>query len=176
MNSLSAASEAQKEAKGPDLYIFNLDGNFNIAPHEQFISGLPSVERAKCQIPKWPIFAAPYEQFISGWPKKRLRARLGRLRTAFRAGPGQSEEEALSQPGADFPKEGILFWEKKTPGGGVQIGSNETLGFKSPLKRRFRVNPISGNEQHLERWTHSCWLENTTRPSSQSIRGQNTFG
>ena len=27
------------------------------------------------------------------------------------------------------------------------------------------------NEQHLERWTHSCWLENTTRPSSQSIRG-----
>ena len=74
--------------------------------------------------------------------------RLGRLRTASGAGPGQSEEEALSQPGTEpkhflrpFPsqKKESSSGRRRPPGGGVQIGSNETLGFKSPLKRRFRV-------------------------------------
>ena len=49
MNSLSAAGQAQKRAKWADFHILSLGGHFNIAPYEQFISGLPSVEGAK-----WP--------------------------------------------------------------------------------------------------------------------------
>ena len=47
MNSLSVAGQAQKGAKLADLYILSLDGNFYIAPYEQFISGWPSPESSQ---------------------------------------------------------------------------------------------------------------------------------
>ena len=46
MNNLSAAGQAQKGAKWPDLYILSLGGHVCIAPYEQFISGWPSPERS----------------------------------------------------------------------------------------------------------------------------------
>ena len=61
--------------------------------------------------------------------QKRLRARLGQLRTAFGAGPGQSEEEALSQPGTEprhflrpFPsqKKESFLGEEEPKGGFVK--------------------------------------------------------
>ena len=47
MSSLSAAGQAQKGAKSPDLYISSKAGRFDIAPYEQFISGRPSPERSQ---------------------------------------------------------------------------------------------------------------------------------
>ena len=42
------------------------------------------------------------------------------------------------EPGTE-PKDRILFWEKKNQVRVTQFRCTETLRFKSPLKRRFRV-------------------------------------